>query len=149
MWRTFYLRFVQGSSWIRHPFLLALRIYFGAQLIVIGAQKLTNLGQIASFFEGVGVPIPYITAAAVGLIELVGGVSLVLGYLSRFFALALTCIFIAAFAIAHPEVLSDHSEFIKASPFLFLVTSLMVLSFGPGFFSFDYWLEKKKYGKPL
>jgi hypothetical protein len=32
---------------------------------------------------------------------------------------------------------------------MYLYTALVVLCFGPGLFSIDYWWEKHTYGKPL
>jgi putative oxidoreductase len=48
---------------------------------------------------------------------------------------------LVAYATAHPDelkaILSDTNRFLKAPPFLVLLTAIIVLAFGPGAFSLD------------
>lgn len=73
---------------------LGLRVATGALLLPHGAQKLFGafggggIGGTAKFFESVGYSAPTLFAVLVGLVELVGGLCLVLGLFTRPAAIA-------------------------------------------------------------
>ena len=71
--------------------LLASRVIVGVIMVTHGLQKLTGgPAGFAEFLTQLGVPAPGLMAWVVTLTELVGGVLLILGLLSRLAALALT-----------------------------------------------------------
>lgn len=144
-----YKGLVRGESFLGNFLLLAIRLYWGSLLVITGSGKLMNIHQVADYFTSLDIPYPLFSAYLTACIEFFGGISLVLGFLTRFSSLLLTVMLCVAYATAHKDVfqqpfLSAPAEFIKQEPFLFLYASLVVLCFGSGLFSFDYWIEKRK-----
>ncbi|MFZ0566026.1 MAG: DoxX family protein [Chlamydiales bacterium] len=152
-WKQIYLGLVKGENFLGSFFLLIIRLYWGGLLIMTGIGKWTNIYEVADFFASLNIPLPLFSAYFVGGVEFFGGISLFVGLFSRLFTILLTIVFAVAYATAHEEALvqffSTPSLFIEQSPFLFLYTTLVVLCFGPGFISFDYWLERKAFGRGL
>lgn len=127
---------------ILQPFiLLAMRLFWGYLFVVFGAAKLGHISETAKSFASLNIPIPHFMAYLVGLTEVVGGFLLIIGLGSRLAALALCIVTIVAYATAHVEAFhqlaADPQILIKQPPFNFLLTSLLVLAFGPGLFSID------------
>ncbi|MBI1909039.1 MAG: DoxX family protein [Deltaproteobacteria bacterium] len=145
--RQTYDKLVSLASHLQSPLLLLLRLYWGAQFILAGKGKLTNIEKVFEFFQGLHIPLPLASAYLVGSTELLGGMLLVLGLGSRLAAIPLSITMIVAYLTAHIEatrnILSDPENFIDQAPFLFLLVTLILLAFGPGRFSLDAWLEKK------
>jgi putative oxidoreductase len=77
----------------------------------------------------------------VGGLELVGGLLLVVGLGSHLVAVPLSIAMAVAYATADKEAVSallgEPELFLSADPCNFLLTSLLVLIFGPGLFSLD------------
>jgi len=129
--------FVRGADLLQSPFLLAIRAFWGWQLIVSGWGKLTHIQKVVEFFTSLNLPAPPLFARAVSSLELVGGTLLLLGLLSRPIALILTGNMIGAYITAdadawHSFFAEDSGPFFAATPFPFLLVSLLVLIFGPG-----------------
>lgn len=126
---------------LQSALLLAFRLYWGVQFAQTGIGKLGNLGRTTEFFASLGIPFPAANAAFVATLETVGGLLLVLGLFSRLVALPLTVNMLVAYLTADRTALlglvSDPTAFVQAAPFPFLVTSLLVLAFGPGAVSLD------------
>lgn len=132
---------VNASNLLQSPFLLAVRLYWGWQLIQSGWGKLHNLPKVADFFTSLGLPMPAQMAVFISCVEFFGGIFLAAGLLSRLTALVLTVNLIMAYVTADREALlsffSDPDKFAAAAPYVFLVASLIVLIFGPGKISLD------------
>ena len=126
---------------LQSPFLLAVRLYWGWQLMQSGWGKLHNLASVTEFFTSLGLPAPLFTAIAISNLELFGGALLALGIGSRLIGLVLTGNMFMAYVTADREALlsvfSDPGKFYNADPFTFLMASLLVLVFGAGYFSVD------------
>jgi putative oxidoreductase len=123
------------------------RLYWGFQFAQTGWGKLHNLAKITAFFASLNIPFPSFTAPLVSTLELLGGVFLMLGLLSRPFALLLASNMLVAYWTADREALSaifsDPGKFYAADPYTFLFASLMVLIFGAGFFAVDTLVAKR------
>lgn len=149
--RRLYKQFFGAVDYLQSPFLLAVRLYWGWQLIQSGWGKLHNLGKVTEYFTSLGLPMPADMAVIISCVELFGGIFLAAGLLSRFTALVLTVNLISAYIIGDREALfsifSDPDKFYAAAPYTFLVASLIVLIFGPGKASldalFDHWLKRQ------
>ncbi len=143
----------KGGNWFGQLFLLAIRLYWGVLLVVTGFGKWTKIAQVGDSFANLGIPFPSFSAGLVATVELLGGIALILGLFSRFFALLLSILLIVALSTAHKEgaaqLFTNPTAVFSQAPFTYLMTALTVLSFGPGIFSFDYWFEKKTYGRSL
>jgi putative oxidoreductase len=144
--RHLYQRVFALADYLQSPFLLAIRLYWGWQLIESGWGKLHNLGKVTEFFTSLGLPMPAQTAVFISCLEFFGGILLALGLLSRLIALMLTVNLIVAYITADREALfsifSDPDKFYAAAPYTFLVASLIVLIFGAGLFSLDALLNR-------
>lgn len=136
-----YVRFFEGVDYLRSPFLLAVRLYWGWQLVESGWGKLHNLDRVTEYFTSLGLPMPAKMAVIISCVELFGGIFLALGLLSRLTALVLIVNLMAAYIIGDREALfsifSDPDKFYAAAPYTFLIASLIVLIFGPGKVSLD------------
>jgi putative oxidoreductase len=139
---------IAAGDAMQSGFLLAVRLYWGVQLIGTGWGKVHNLDKVTGFFHDLGIPAPAFNATFVSCLELVGGALLVLGLASRPIAMMMTINLIVAYITADREALlaifSDPGKFYGATPYTFLFASLMVLIFGPGKYSIDAYLESKR-----
>jgi putative oxidoreductase len=136
-----YIRLSILASYLQSPFLLAVRLYWGWQLVQSGWGKLHHLDKVTNFFTNLNLPFPGPTAHFVSSLELVGGILLILGLGSRLISLLLTVNMLVAYWTADREALfaifSDPGKFYNADPYTFLFASLLVLIFGAGLFSID------------
>ena len=68
-----------------------LRLAVGLVFLMHGGQKLFVFGVagVAGFFGNLGIPAPMAAAVVVSLVEFLGGIALVLGFLTRWAALLL------------------------------------------------------------
>jgi putative oxidoreductase len=143
--RDLYQRFFGAIDYLRSPFLLAVRLYWGWQLIQSGWGKLHNLEKVTEFFTSLNLPMPGQMAVFISCVEFFGGIFLAIGLLSRVTALVLTVNMIMAYVTADREALhsifSDPDKFYAAAPYTFLIASLIILIFGPGKICLDTVLE--------
>jgi putative oxidoreductase len=83
----------------------------------------------------------------VSSLECFGGLFLIIGLAARPLALAIVISMTVAYLTADFEavsnIFSDPDKFVKADPFPYLLTALIVLVFGPGLFSIDAILKRK------
>ncbi len=146
-WSRLYCGIVRGERFLGNFLLLIIRLYWGGLLVLAGLGKIMNAEGVADFFASLGLPAPMFMAYFIGIVEIVGGASLFIGLFSRLFSIMLVILFFAAYATAHQEALisffTNPNLFIMESPFLYLYASLIVMCFGPGFVSIDYWIGKR------
>jgi putative oxidoreductase len=139
--------YTRAADSLKSPFLLAVRLYWGWQLMQSGWGKLHNIGGVTEFFASLGLPAAHFTAIAISNLELFGGALLALGLFSRVIGLVLSVNMLMAYATADREALmsvfSDPSKFYNADPFTFLMASLLVFIFGAGSLSGDYLIQMK------
>ncbi|MEP6763713.1 MAG: DoxX family protein [Gemmatimonadaceae bacterium] len=83
--------------------LLVLRVVAGATLAAHGYQKVFEYGlsSVAGSFGQMGVPMANIVGPAVAMLELVGGVAIVFGLLTRLFSIALAADMLGAIFLVH------------------------------------------------
>src|SRR6266403_5404847 len=138
--RSYELLIASGAA-LQSPFLLALRLYFFWQLFLTGKGKLENIGKVTEFFGSLGIPLPALNAYFIGSLECFGSLLLIIGLASRplslLIVISMTVAYLAADFEAVSNIFSDPDKFVKADPFPFLLTALIVLVFGPGLFSID------------
>lgn len=139
--RKLHGRFFLYVEYLRSPFLLFVRLYWGWQLIQSGWGKLHNLGGVTEFFASLGLPAPGATAVFISCLEFFGGILFALGLFSRIISLMLTVNMIVAYITADREALfsifKDPDKFYAAAPYTFLMTSIIILLFGAGRFCLD------------
>lgn len=144
--------FIRVTGLLQHPFLLALRLYWGYDFFQTGLGKLNNLERTTEFFASLQIPFPAVNAVFVGSLELVGGVLLLLGLASRYITVPLIVSLCVAYATDEKEALmhlfDDPNQFVTATPFLHMLASMTVFVFGAGALSADAvigrWWERRK-----
>lgn len=135
------------ANYSSHIILLIIRLYWGWQFFRTGMGKLNHLDNTIDYFTELGIPAPVFNAIMAACTECFGGLFLMIGFAARPVSIALTVMMIVAYVTADYEALvsifSNPENFIAADPFLFLLTSVIVFSFGAGSISLDGLLGKK------
>jgi len=139
-----------GNS-LQSVLLLIIRLYWGWQFFLTGKGKLMNLDRTAGYFESIDIPLPKVNAILAGTTECVGGLLLLVGFASRVISVPLMFVMVIAYVTADSEalraMLSDPDKFLGAAPFLFLLASVIIFTFGPGKLSLDSFLNRGKAAK--
>ncbi|CAA9549917.1 MAG: hypothetical protein AVDCRST_MAG59-1665 [uncultured Thermomicrobiales bacterium] len=83
--------------------LTLLRVVVGLAFFMHGYQKLFQMGVggVGGFFGSLGVPAPGLAAIVVSLVELVGGLALIVGLLTRVFGVLLAVDMLVALLLVH------------------------------------------------
>lgn len=113
----------------RDRVLLVLRLLSGGVFVVFGIGKFVNHASELASFKSYGLPAPEIFVVVIGLVELVGGVLVIIGVFTRAAALVLAADMIGAIlvsGIAKGEIVS-----LTLAP-AELVAMLVLLWTGPG-----------------
>ena len=144
----FYEAIIRAGESFSSYLLLAMRLFWGYQLYQSGMGKFSNIPKVVQFFQNLGIPFADTNANIAASIEIGGGILLMIGLASRLVSIPIACVMCTAYVTAHrPALLNifqDPDTFLTQAPFLFLLTALVVFSFGPGKFSLDYLLERKQ-----
>jgi putative oxidoreductase len=153
--RPLYNRLLAVLNLLHSPALLFIRLYWGYQFFQSGWGKLQDISKPIDYFTQLGIPFPTLNAWFVSLLECGGGIVLILGLASRLISIPLVIDMIVAYVAADREALksifSEPDKFMAASPFTFLMASLLILIFGPGSISLDYLMKRfieKRNGPP-
>jgi putative oxidoreductase len=127
---------------------LATRVVIGLAFFQAGLGKWRHMPNIVQFFDSMGIPFPSFNAHLVASMELVGGLALILGVFTRFFASGLIITMVVALLTA------DTADFLAAwragselSPtdvtaFTFLLFLLWLVAYGAGRLSLDALLRR-------
>lgn len=73
-----------------------LRLALGPIFIAHGIPKLINTAGVAGFFANIGLPAPYAMTLLVGLVEVIGGTLVLIGYGTRLGAALLAVVMLVA-----------------------------------------------------
>lgn len=134
------------QPWLADATLLLARSTVGYSFFLAGKGKLGNLDGTGQFFESLGIPAPELHAALVGGVEMVGGLLILSGLLSRVAAIPLAATMFVAYLTAHREdAFTSLDAFVDESPYAYLIVALVVLVFGPGRASLDQLLMRYIY----
>ena len=132
---------VTWLNYAQSPLLLAIRLYWGWELMQDGLGKLRHLDKVTDYFTTLNLPQPHLTAIFVSLLELIGGVLFALGIGTRLIALLLFVNMTVAFWTAEREafasILIDPDKFTAASAYNDWFATLIILIMGPGYLAFD------------
>ncbi|MBS3647405.1 DoxX family protein [Pseudaminobacter sp. 19-2017] len=113
------------------------RLLISAMYIMAGFSKLTAISGTAQWFGSIGLPAPTLVAIGVGLVELVGGLAILIGFQTRIAAVVLALFTVAATLIAHTNF-ADMSQMLFFQKNLAITGGFLILAvFGPGALSID------------
>jgi len=127
---------------------LATRIVIGLAFFQTGWGKLHHFENVTAFFDSLGIPLPAFNAGLVAGMETIGGLMLIAGLATRFFASGLAITMVVALLTA------DNADFLAAwggasdlSPtdiasFTFLLFLLWLVFYGGGALSVDALLRR-------
>jgi len=118
------------------------RIVLAVIFVVSGFGKLTGFDGTVGYIAGKGLPVPQLLAAVSILIELGAGLAIVIGWKTRWAALAfivflivITPIFHNYWAVPQEQMMGQQINFMKNLSIL--GGFLLLLGFGPGRYSLD------------
>jgi len=83
------------------PVVVAGRVLLALIFILAGFSKLTGLAGTAGYIASKGLPLPTVLALGAGVLELVGGIALAVGFQARWSALALAGFTLVATLLFH------------------------------------------------
>lgn len=115
-------------------------------MLAHGWQKLTEMGPGnfgGQMLAGLGVPLPVFTGYVVTFLEIIGGILLIVGFLSRLAALLLTIELVVAILLVKVDVgfLSGSSGTGTELDLALIACFLVILFAGPGRLSIDHALD--------
>jgi putative oxidoreductase len=113
------------------------RIGIAAIFVLSGLSKLADPAGTIGYIQSAGLPLPQVGFAIALLVELVGGLALILGYRTRLVA-AILAVFSIAAALAFHNALGDQMQFINFFKNVSMAGGLLnVVAFGGGRLSLD------------
>lgn len=80
---------------------LVFRIYLAPIFILAGINKLSSVENVAWWFASLGIPAPTLMVYVAGLSELIGGICILIGLATRWFAVPLMFTMVVAAVTAH------------------------------------------------
>lgn len=113
---------------------LILRVILGGLFVLHGIDKFdTGISNVEGFFDSSGVPLPGLTAPLTAVLEIVLGITLIIGLATRLSAAVLTLILVGAIVwVKAPDILGS-SELDLA----YIAGLLALVLLGPGRLSAD------------
>jgi putative oxidoreductase len=128
---------VSGTSGSASAAILVCRIFLSIMFILAGFSKLTAISATAGWFGSIGLPAPTVTAVVVGLVELVGGLAIAVGYQTRIAAIVIALFTVGATLIAHLDF-ADMTQQLFFMKNLSITGGLLILAaVGAGSLSVD------------
>jgi len=113
------------------------RVLLSAIFILSGFSKLAAPAMMIGYIGSVGLPFPQLALALAVVVEIAGGLALILGYRARAVASVLA-LFGVFTALAFHNALADQNQFIHFFKNIAMAGGLLqVVAFGAGRFSLD------------
>lgn len=131
--RSFCFGGVHIESGVANFALLVLRVFLGLAMIFMGVMKIPPSEEMVELVARIGFPMPHLFATIAGLLEIVGGVCLVLGIFTRWGALFIMVVVLTAVIFVH----ANDPFRVRFLPLLVLFTSFQFLLIGAGKISID------------
>lgn len=139
---------IKAGAHLQSILLLYMRLTWGHQFFLAGVGKLQAIPHVAAFFASLHLPAPLFHAYTVAWLQTVGGFMLFIGLGARLVSIPLAIVMLVALSTAHAPDLSEFRflfeplQLVRQAPYPFLITSLLVLCFGPGRISVDAWIKR-------
>jgi putative oxidoreductase len=113
------------------------RLFFSSMFVAFGYGKLTAFGGTSGYFASLGLPAPSLFTLLAIIIEIGGGLLMLVGYQTRLVALGLAIFVLVAAFIGHSQ-LGDANQFMHFMKNIAIVGgSLAFVAFGAGAYSLD------------
>ena len=113
------------------------RILLAIIFLLSGFGKLTAISGTAGYFGSLGLPLPTVTAVIVGLIELLGGLAILVGFQTRIVGWVMAIFTVATALVAHTGW-ADQMQMINFLKNLAIAGGFIVLAAsGAGAYSVD------------
>ena len=122
------------------------RVLTGLFFVSTGIGKFADHAKEVTDFRGFEVPWPEVAVPVVGTVELVGGLLLIVGLLTRPAALLLACTMIGALATAGRV---EGGSFHLVYPPVLLVLMIFLVWAGPGCLSLDERIAGRRQGRAV
>lgn len=132
-------RLMISFHWL--PALLT-RVTVGWIFVQSGMGKLNNLEGVTDFFRSLQIPLPELMAPFVAGTELVCGLLIFIGLLTRLASLPLLGTMIVAILTAKLSEIESFGDLAGMSEFLYIILLVWLLLFGGGKFSIE-WFWKR------
>jgi len=126
-------------SWL--PPLLA-RIVIGVVFIQSGWGKVHDIEKVIAFFTDLKIPFPEAQAYFVSATELIAGLMVLFGVLTRLASIPLIGIMTVAILTAKAAEITTFSDIFGFSEFLYIVLLLWLVISGPGAVAIDHFCKK-------
>ncbi|MEW9806981.1 DoxX family protein [Mesorhizobium marinum] len=126
-----------GTSGAASLAILVGRVLLSVMFILAGYSKLTAIAGTAGWFESLGIPLPAVAVVVSGLVELVGGLAILVGFQTRLAALVLAAFTVAATLIAHTDLADQMQQLLFMKNFAVTGGFLVLAAAGAGALSVD------------
>ncbi|MBD0415736.1 DoxX family protein [Oryzicola mucosus] len=126
-----------GTTGVSAPLALIGRLLLSSLFILAGFGKLTAIGATAGWFGSLGLPVPTVTTVVVGLVELLGGLAILVGFQTRIAALVLAVFTVAATLVAHTDFADGMQMLLFQKNISITGGLLLVAALGAGGLSVD------------
>jgi putative oxidoreductase len=121
---------------------LLVRLGFGYFWLETGIAKVHNLDGFTQRFAGWGIPFPAFSAGLSAWTELLGGLFLMLGLLTRLACIPMIINMVVAVALVVWPNVHGLDDFVELDEVLYLLLFAWLLLAGPGKASVDEWLAR-------
>ena len=113
------------------------RLFYSSMFLLFGYGKITAFAGTASYMSSLGLPAPSLFTSLAIIIEIVGGLLILIGYETRIVALGLAVYVLISAFIGHSQ-LGDPNNFQHFMKNMAIVGgSLAFVAFGAGAYSLD------------
>ena len=113
------------------------RLFFSLMFLAFGYGKLTAFGGTSGYMASLGLPAPALITLLAIIIEIGGGLLMLVGYQTRLVALGLAIYVLVSAFIGHSQ-LGDSNQFMHFMKNMAIVGgSLAFVAFGTGAYSLD------------
>lgn len=116
------------------------RLLLGGLFLAAGIGKVTTFAGTSGYIASKGLPLPDVLAALTIVLEIAGGLAVIVGYYARLAALALAVFSVAAAVLFHnfwamPAAAQQMQQAMFLKNLAIAGGLLMVTAFGPGMWS--------------
>lgn len=113
------------------------RVLLSILFILAGYSKLTDIAGTAGWFGSIGLPMPTVTTVVVGLVELLGGLAVLIGFKTRIAAIVLALFTLGATAVAHLDFSQAGNALMLQKNLGLTGGFLLLAALGAGAYSID------------